>query len=175
METLQNEMTVELSTECDCTYFDENEVEIQVEYCSGECWTSEYEYFHSEFLPLWLKANSFVEDEIIRLEGSRMTWRNVSGYLDLEADKLVEALTIAGDFRLTFTLSSDHRTLKVRRGSHDEPMGAYFEVSKSEASKCAWCRNITICEVLDSDYPNELACVEHCLAFQRELAESRNK
>jgi len=175
METLQNEMTVELSTECDCTFIDENEIEIQVTDCSGECWTAEYEYFHNEFLPLWLRANGLDEDEIVRLEGSHMTWRNVSGYRDIEANKLVDSLTISGDFRLTFTLSSDYLTLKVRRGSHDEPMGAYFVVTKSEAKKCSWCSNITDCEILDNDYPNEFACVEHCLVVQKELAEMRNR
>lgn len=175
METLENEMTVVLSTDCDCLYFDENEVEVQFWNCSGDCWNDEYEYFHSEFLPLWLKANGFAEDEIIRLEGSRMTWRNVAGYIDIEAGKLIDTLAINGDFRLVFTLSSNQKTLKARRSSHDEPTGAYFEISKSEANKCSWCGNITICEVLDSVYPNELACVEHCLAFQRELTESRNK
>lgn len=176
METLENEMTVELSTECSCSYFDEEtNSSVESDYCYGDCWKDEYDYFSNEFLPLWLSANNFAEDEIIRLEGSRMTWRNVAGFIDIEADKLVETLQINGDFRLVFTLSSDLKTLKARRSSHDEPMGAYFEITQSEAKKCAWCGNITVCEVLDSNYPSELACVEHCLIVQKELAEARDK
>ena len=176
MNTLENEMTMELSSNCICAYFDEEtKTEVESEVCFGDCWTDEYSYFQNEFLPLWLQANNFAEDEIIRLEGSRMTWQNVSGYMDIEANKIIEALNINGEFRLVFTLSADCLTLRARRSSHDEPMGAYFEVKKSEATKCAWCGNITICEVLNSDYPNELACVEHCFSFQKELAELRDK
>ena len=172
MNTLENEMTMELSSSCSCMYYDEEtNTEVESDFCFGDCWTDDYNYFKTEFLPLWLNANGFDEDTIIRIEGSRMTWQNVSGYLDTEANKIIEALNINGEFRLTFTLSSDLMTLKARRGSHDEPTGAYFEIRKSEAQKCSWCGNIRECEVFNTEYPEEVACVDSCLEYQRGLYE----
>jgi hypothetical protein len=66
-------------------------------------------------------------------------------YLDLEGsakttlDKLDSILTINGDFTITWTLDTATKLLTARRGSHDEPMGAYFDFDFVHTLPCDNC------------------------------------
>ena len=68
-----------------------------------------------------------------RIDGKNMGWTHRTGFCVVESKNIIEALRINGDYRLVFTFSDvlTATTVKVVRYSHDEPMGAYFEISKA--------------------------------------------
>jgi len=78
----------------------------------------------------WLVANEFELDTPIKIIGSRMTWRGVGGYKITTPENLVSSLTGDYDFTLRFYTSTDYKTLKVVRSSHDE-LGASFEFEQA--------------------------------------------
>lgn len=113
----------ELTSHCTCeSYDEETDTSTPSEYCYG-CWDDEMENFRYIILAPWLDANEWDENTRIRIEGGGMTWRGVSGFLNTTAEKVVEGLTINGDFTLRFKL--DGAELTCSRYSHDE-YGAYF-------------------------------------------------
>jgi hypothetical protein len=78
----------------------------------------------------WLTANEFELDTPIKILGSGMTWRGVSGYKITTAKNLISSLTGNYDFTLRFYANADYTTLKVVRSSHDE-LGASFEFERA--------------------------------------------
>lgn len=88
----------------------------------------------------WEQAVEEVEDifansphEYFRISGRNMGWTHRSGFLITKSDLIIESLRINGDYRLVFTFTDvlTATTVKVVRYSHDEPMGAYFEIEKA--------------------------------------------
>lgn len=114
---------MELTSHCICELYDEETDEsTQSDYCFG-CWDEEVDNFRYIILAPWLDANGWDESTRIRIEGGGMTWRGVSGYLNTTADKVIEGLTINGDFTLRYKLEGTELT--AIRSSHDE-LGATF-------------------------------------------------
>lgn len=63
------------------------------------------------------------------IEGMDMTWRRLSGHIVTPFDKLAEAFSLNGEYRVVFTITEgDTQNLKAVRYSHDEPCGASFIV-----------------------------------------------
>ena len=108
------------SDKCDLC---ENELTF-FECCYGECWQSMKDDFAMAFEE-WCEMN---ETEEFYVSGSRVGWRNLSGHTGRMTtfDELMEQLTINGDFTLRWKLVDGE--LLILRSSHDEPMGASFDV-----------------------------------------------
>lgn len=120
MQTLDKQ-TVELDNSCTCTEEDGS----YADYCFG-CWDDSKELY-AEMLEDWKKAVSFSDEQVVRIDGRAMTWLRRDGYAIVDADRVLDALTINSDFRLVFTL--DGAELTCIRYSHDEPTGASFSLS----------------------------------------------
>ncbi len=126
MQTLDKQ-TVELDSSCTCTEEDGS----YADFCFG-CWDDSNELY-AQMLEDWKKAIAFNDEQVVRIDGRAMTWLRRDGYALVEADRVLEALKINGDFRLVFTLEGSE--LKCVRYSHDEPVGAYFTLSAHTRSE----------------------------------------
>lgn len=134
---------VELSTTCSCyecetcsiSYLEEgrcSECDTQLTpapYCNSICWDDSNnmaEYALEEYL------KTVGQPEYLKIEGRAMGWQRLSGWATVKADweSLRNALRINGEYTLRMEITDD--SFKVRRSSHDEPMGAYFTVSPAE-------------------------------------------
>lgn len=153
------EMKVELTTNCTCSFYnDEDELE-QPDYCFGDCsdWAIEGA---NELATLFLNANELTTYDYLLIEGTGMGWTRASGHKLIKAnqDAIRESLFLNGDFTIEFYLSSDYKTLTARRWSHDEPTGTglftYTKVNVCEYSGCESMENL-------KDYKGELYC-EFC-------------
>jgi len=71
----------------------------------------------------WLDANEWDDYTRIRIEGYGMGWRGMSGFLNITADKILDGLSINGEYTLRFKLTG--KELTAVRSSHDE-LGASF-------------------------------------------------
>ena len=128
-------LTALLSTDCQC----HDEEDSSPHYCDG-CgdWMQEGTL---ELFSYWLERNG--DPQRVRCNGSAMTWQRLDGYAIIESEayhyyatrkpmprKLLEALTLNGDFTIRYTLEGN--TLTAIRYSHDEPTGARFEFIAEE-------------------------------------------
>jgi hypothetical protein len=127
METI-TDWSAALSTDCECSYLDEEDNEITPEYCQGYCYEEAYDDCIA-LLEDWQRLNDYPSAVII--QGRAMGWQRRDGYALIRAngsDKIaaetISNLTLNGDFSLQFTLKGKDCT--IRRGSHDEPTGASF-------------------------------------------------
>ena len=129
METTK--LTALLSTECQC----EDEEGNIAESCAdcGEWMEEGTRELFTEWLTQTPKAKR------VRIEGHAMGWQRLEGYLELEEDyketledKLLNALTLRGDFTIRYTLEDGKLT--AIRYSHDEPTGATFEFIAEEVT-----------------------------------------
>ena len=122
-----------ISTSCFCTKADEDGNEmldtngepVPAEYCDGFCWESAVEDYNESFLKPWLEVKGIMADSPVRIHGSGMSWRGVSGHHDTSARGILEALSINGDYTLYITYEDGE--LKFVRSSHDE-FGASFSI-----------------------------------------------
>lgn len=120
---------IELDSSCMCV-FDEADFLQASKECFG-CWQDALEDLEHAVLLPWLKLTDADNGDYIVASGSNVGWRRLSGEVSFELDyddvvsDLLGWFSLNGDFRLTFKLD-DAGELSVRRGSHDEPMGAYF-------------------------------------------------
>jgi hypothetical protein len=170
MQTI-TDWSAALTTNCECSYLDEEGNEIPEEdtpdYCQGYC----YEEASDDCLELlddWQRLNDYPRAVII--QGIRIGWRNLSGYAfiresgsDKISRELLNKLIIDGEFTLQFSLTG--KVCTIRRTSHDEWPGAEFTLeaftpcdgwSECQAIEgitehegqnlCAWC--------LDSELAN---------------------
>jgi hypothetical protein len=112
----------EISSECSCVEFDEDENESQSSECWG-CFDDDLSNFRYEILNPWLEANGWDEDTIILVQGLGMHWNHVAGWTNARASEVVDALKLNGDFTLRYKLEG--KTLTCVRSSHDE-LGAEF-------------------------------------------------
>ncbi len=123
----------ELCSYCQCVKADEDGNEmldtngdfIPSETCYG-CFEDELLNIKHDLLNAWMNANGYELDTPIKILGSGMTWRGVSGYKITTPKNLVNDLMLNADFTLRFYANADYTTLKVVRSSHDE-LGAGFE------------------------------------------------
>lgn len=128
MKTLEDWSAL-VSTNCECMDETEEGEEVPAANCHGcDEWMTEGTL---ELIEEWLERNDYPSAVII--QGRGMGWRNLSGYAlirEAGSDKIARAtldkLMLNGDFTLEFTLKG--KACTVRRGSHDEPTGASFEL-----------------------------------------------
>lgn len=101
----------------------------EMSYCGGECFEYKREWF-AEDIERFTKNHSHV-----RIDGQRMGWQSRSGYLIVEADDraIFDALTFSGDW--TLHVECDGQSMKIRRTSHDEPMGATFTLTPVDSDE----------------------------------------
>ena len=134
METTNNTETLtlqyELSNNCECVDYDEDTAtETPSPFCLG-CYDDDLDNIKHDLLNKWITANEFELDTPIKIIGSKMTWRGVSGYKMTTPENLISSLTGDYDFTLRFYASDDYKTLRVVRSSHDE-LGASFEFEQA--------------------------------------------
>lgn len=119
MEDLYAEVvTAELSSNCNC----EDDNGMVTDTCLG-CYDFDEEDCLS-VLNIW-KARQEHSTNTVRIDGSGMTWQKLDGYAVTDFDKVLDKLTINGDFTIRLKLNGD--TLTAVRSSHDEPTGASFQ------------------------------------------------
>jgi hypothetical protein len=131
-ETTNETLTLhyELSSNCSCEDYDED---TDISTPSNECWgcyDDDLGNIKHDLLNKWITANEFELDTPIKIIGSGMTWRGVSGYKITTPEHLVSSLTGDYDYILRFYANADYTTLKVVRSSHDE-LGASFEFEQA--------------------------------------------
>jgi hypothetical protein len=123
--TETKEMT--LTATCSCEVYDEETNDSKpAEFCYGDCYTDDLEYYTEAFLNPWLEAKGIMADSPVRIEGSGMGWRRLSGHKDTSARNIIDDLTFDGDW--TLMVRYDGSDLSFVRYSHDEPTGASFSV-----------------------------------------------
>lgn len=68
--------------------------------------------------------------DYFRINGHNMNWTHDDGFIVVRGEKVIDALKLNGDYRLEFIFQSSELAMpvKVVRYSHDEPMGAYFDI-----------------------------------------------
>ncbi len=138
MSDVMNVIEVEVNSSCVCVAYDDYGNEVEAGDCYG-CFDDSLEDLEYSILLPWLKAQDADNGDYIVVRGSNVGWMRVSGEATLELDyddvldDLVKWFGLNGDFRLTFKLADGEFT--VRRGSHDEPMGAYFDLRLVKAER----------------------------------------
>lgn len=138
------EIKVELTTNCTCSFYNDEEELEQPDYCFGDCsdWAVEGV---NEMADLFLQANEVSQYDYLLIEGTGMGWTRASGYKLIKAnvDAIREGLMLNGDFTLEFYLTEDHKTLTARRWSHDEPMGTgLFTFKKVDVCDYSGCESM---------------------------------
>lgn len=142
--------TVEITTNCSCVYFDDDENQLQSDECFG-CGDDSLEYLEQE-LGYWLDANGLDDSALIRINASGLGWQRRDGYKDTRADELSKALFIDGDFTIRYTFSNDYKELTAVRYSHDEPTGTgVITFSLSPFAECCRCGEVDECTNLDGE------------------------
>jgi hypothetical protein len=112
----------EITSNCTCAYFDEDEELIESDHCLGCFDDAKNDLDHN--LGLWITANNFEDDTLIKVSGTGIGWRRLAGYKTATASKAIEALFIEnGDFTIRYSLTEGNKTLTATRYSHDEPVG----------------------------------------------------
>lgn len=126
--------TVELTSDCTCEYYDDDDNLVpSLNDCFG-CWTDSVDYFTEEVLWKYLKAHNLDNDATLRADVENLGWDRRSAHTYVSASGLISRLTLHGDFTLRVYLSEDCKTLEIVRSSHDE-MGARFVVTPAEESE----------------------------------------
>ena len=132
METLNETLTLqyELSNTCSCEVYDEDtDTSTPSDYCYG-CYQDDLDNIKHDLMNKWLTANDFELDTPIKIIGSKMTWRGLSGYKITTPENLISSLTGDYDYTLRFYANADYTALRVVRSSHDE-LGASFEFERA--------------------------------------------
>jgi hypothetical protein len=128
MSEIAEVVEFEISSDCSCVEFDEDENESQ----SAECWgcnLDDIDTFKEIVYKPWLEANGWHDDTTIYVESLNMNWNHVAGWTNAKASEIIEALKLNGDYTLRYTLEG--KDLTCVRSSHDE-MGALFTFSKAQ-------------------------------------------
>lgn len=136
MSTLMSKY--EISTNCQCRHCESCGLGTESEtcdecqqptreltYCDGACWEYKRDWFEED-IERFIEANN--NPSHVRIEGQRIGWQSRDGYLIVTADHkaIWDALTFSGEWTLKIECTGEE--LKVRRYSHDEPMGASFQL-----------------------------------------------
>ncbi len=119
-ETKAFTMTVTTDCTCEPLLDDDGQVIPTGDMCFG-CYTSDREDILAE-LDYWLSRHDY---ELVKITNDRMGWTRSAGWLVVDADpeRIFEALTVNGDYRLEFYWD-DEDMLTARRYSHDENTGS---------------------------------------------------
>lgn len=123
-----NKIEANLSSECTCVEFDEDENESQASECWG-CWDDSVSWVTEDVIYPWMAANNYHDNTPIKIVSPNLGWMRQSAYKDTYVKNLISDLTLNGDFTLRFTLEGDK--LSCVRSSHDE-YGASFEFELRE-------------------------------------------
>lgn len=107
--------------------YDQNGEPVPADNCRYDCYDEQVYDFTDNILPMWLEAKGIMADSPVRILGSGMTWRGVSGHSDTSARGIVKALEFGNQFTLYITYDDETHDLTIVRSSHDE-LGARFEV-----------------------------------------------
>jgi hypothetical protein len=116
MSTLEKQQVV---VESDCTCLNEDETPSDSCYGCYDDAVDNLKYLITE----WADAQGKEFSEV-RIDGTGMGWQRESGYAIAPLYRIAEALSLRGDFTITFTLLN--KELTATRSSHDEPTGASF-------------------------------------------------
>lgn len=139
MEQLLDTISATVSTDCQCDNYNEETGEYEpMEYCLGDCYELQKEdvfYVIGE----WQHLNEIDEDDLIVIKGRGIGWQNLEGSAKTNILELHGMLAINGDFTISWTLDIPNKTLRARRTSHDEPMGAYFDFDFVKMLPCDKC------------------------------------
>jgi hypothetical protein len=147
MEQNLDVMIATVDTDCQCNYFDEDlDTFVAMESCEGDCyyWQKE-DVMH--VIGEWQLLNEIDEDDKIIISGTGIGWQSRSGYKETDILELHGALALNGDFRITWTLDIPSKKLTARRSSHDEPMGANFEIDFIKTLPCNECGDLMNAEI----------------------------
>jgi len=162
MEELLDTISATVSTDCQCdTYNEETDEHIPAEYCLGDCyeWQKEDVFY---VIGEWQMLNEIDEDDIILINGTGIGWQSRSGYKETNILELDGALSIDGEFKISWTLDIPSKKLRARRSSHDEPMGANFEIDFIKTLPCNECGDPVNAEI----HAEELGmCIECSNAY----------
>lgn len=132
MNTEQEQLTLEytLSSECSCSYYDEDtDTEVESSECFG-CFDDDVSNIQLDYLNKWLSANHLERSDVLKIQGTNLGWQHLSGYKLTVADDLIHDLCLNAQFTLYFYANADHTEIQVVRSSHDE-LGASFTVVKA--------------------------------------------
>ena len=133
-------MKWELSSDCVCEEYDEETGEsmldeqgnvIPSEVCF-DCYDENKNNIEEQVIGTWVERNGWEMNTPILVNGKRMTWQGIGGHAHTTPERLIDTLSLNGDFILRFTLTGN--TLEVVRASHDE-LGAFFEFAKIDESE----------------------------------------
>jgi hypothetical protein len=113
----EEKVSLEMTSDCTCT----NEDETPSSDCFG-CW-DDAKWLFKDLMNDWRKATG-VKWDSVRIDGYSMGWQRRSGEKVVPFERVLDTLTINGDFRLEFF--KEGSSLKAFRYSHDEPTGAKF-------------------------------------------------
>ncbi len=162
MEELLDTISATVSTDCQCEDYNEETGEFEpMEYCYGDCYEMQKEdvfYVIGE----WQRLNEIDEDDRIIISGTGIGWQSRSGYKETDILELHGALALNGDFNISWTLDIPNKKLRARRASHDEPMGANFEIDFIKTLPCNECGDPVNAEI----HAEELGmCIECSNAY----------
>jgi hypothetical protein len=153
---------IEITSNCICTYIDEDDGQEYEADCVG-CYDDQL-YNLNEELAKWQKANNFSVDEIIRVEASGLGWTRQSGHKDILITEIPRCLNIDGDFTIKYSFSDDYETLTAVRYSHDEPVGTgEITFSRSPLTNCDRCGYPALCK----PFADESFC-DYCYDMESE-------
>lgn len=103
---------------------DTYKVELNTDDCADE----------HEWSWLCLGAQAHIDDrgvEYFHVSGRDMLWDRVAGYTIAERERVIDALSLNGSFRLVFSFAEGSKTFTAIRYSHDEPVGASFTIREA--------------------------------------------
>lgn len=131
-----DKVEITISTACECTYCPNCNMGMSgygtCDECGGkvessdECFDCQPNEYLNEEIAKWLKKSRAVN---LVAFGKNMGWQNLSGSGEISAsvDNVLKLVTLNGDYTLSFVFEKDE-PIRVTRYSHDEPMGANFEI-----------------------------------------------
>lgn len=128
MEKVLEIREFEISSDCSCEYYDDEDNLVPSNECFG-CFSDDKDNFKYEILRPWLEANGWDEDTVVYVFSANMNWNKVAGWTNVYAREAIDCLTLNGDFTLRYKL--DGKNLTCVRSSHDEH-GALFTFSEAQ-------------------------------------------
>ena len=122
--TITNDCTCEVyDEETDSTKLDEYGYPARPDYCYGDCYTESVSDFMENLVKPFAEQKGWKLDDPIKVEANGLTWQGLTGHAFTTLERLVDTLSINGDYRLEFQYDTLAETLTARRYSHDEPVG----------------------------------------------------
>lgn len=115
--------TVTLTTDCHCDIYDEETGEFVPSDgtdCFG-CYDTDWDDFIENIYEPWLAVIGADDSTTIRIDGTGLGWRRMSGWASVSARDIHSTLRIDGDYRIEYRF--DGTDLTAVRWSHDEPVG----------------------------------------------------